>query len=109
MKVRNFKHKNQYVIEDGRKRAIFALTNFLVSVGWDYDMIEKKLKEWNERNPEPLREVYINGQIRYHKHSFGPYAIRYTAFFVSRRDRIFERILCHLLNGIRGVILFLMF
>ena len=54
-------------VEDGRKRAVFILTNFLVSVGWSYDMIDTRLKEWNENNSEPLREVYINGQTRYHK------------------------------------------
>jgi hypothetical protein len=54
-------------ITDGKKRSLFILTNFLTSVGWDYDKIEKLLKEWNKRNSEPLREVLIVGQLRYHK------------------------------------------
>jgi len=54
-------------LEDGRKRALFILVNFLTSIGWDYDMIEKRLKEWNSKNREPLREVYLVGQLRYHK------------------------------------------
>src|SRR3989344_1569666 len=54
-------------LEDGRKRALFVLVNYFTSVGWDYDLIEKKLKEWNEKNSEPLREVYLLGQIRYHR------------------------------------------
>ncbi|MDP3766090.1 MAG: hypothetical protein Q8R04_06275 [Nanoarchaeota archaeon] len=54
-------------LEDGKKRALFILVNFFSSIGWDYDMIEKKLKEWNAKNREPLREVYIIGQLRYHK------------------------------------------
>ena len=54
-------------IGDGRKRALFILVNFLTSVGWDYDMIEKRLKEWNEKNTEPLRENLLLGQVRYHK------------------------------------------
>ena len=54
-------------LEDGRKRALFVLVNYFTSIGWDYDSIEKKLKEWNEKNSEPLREVYLLGQIRYHK------------------------------------------
>ena len=54
-------------LEDGRKRALFILINFFTSIGWDYDMIEKRLREWNAKNKESLREVYILGQLRYHK------------------------------------------
>ncbi|MAE42862.1 hypothetical protein CMO93_03750 [Candidatus Woesearchaeota archaeon] len=54
-------------LKDGRKRFVFILINFLVSTGWDYDAIEKKLKEWNKKNPESLREVTVLGQLRYHK------------------------------------------
>ncbi|MBS3132281.1 hypothetical protein J4212_07665 [Candidatus Woesearchaeota archaeon] len=54
-------------LEDGRKRALFVLTNFLSSAGWDYESMEKILGEWNKRNKEPLKEVYIKGQLRYHK------------------------------------------
>ncbi len=46
-------------IEDGRKRTVFILINFLASCGWDYDMIEDKLREWNEKNHEPLREQCV--------------------------------------------------
>ncbi|MBU1004851.1 MAG: hypothetical protein KJ561_03425, partial [Nanoarchaeota archaeon] len=54
-------------ITDGRKRSLFILSNFLTSVGWGYDQIEKRLDEWNKQNTEPLREVLIQGQVRYHK------------------------------------------
>ena len=54
-------------MEDGRKRALFVLLNYLTSVGWDYDMIESKIKEWNSKNKEPLREVYYSSQLKYHK------------------------------------------
>jgi DNA primase large subunit/DNA primase small subunit len=54
-------------INDGKKRALFILVNFLTSVGWSYEKIEESLKNWNKKNPEPLREVYLVGQIRYHK------------------------------------------
>jgi len=54
-------------VRDGKKRSLFILTNFLTSVGWGYEEIEKKLDEWNKRNPEPLREVLLKGQVRYHK------------------------------------------
>lgn len=54
-------------LEDGKKRAIFILMNFLTSVGWNYEQIDKLLEEWNKRNPEPLREVVLKGQMRYHR------------------------------------------
>ena len=54
-------------MQDGKKRSIFILINFLRSVGWSYDQIEARLKEWNTKNPEPLREVTLIGQLRYHK------------------------------------------
>jgi len=43
------------------------LINFFTSIGWDYEMGEKRLKEWNAKNKEPIREVYLLGQLRYHK------------------------------------------
>ena len=54
-------------LSDGRKRALFVLINFLTSVGWNYDDTERYLKEWNKKNTEPLREVNLLGQLRYHK------------------------------------------
>ena len=54
-------------LEDGRKRALFILINYFTSIGWDYGLIEKRLREWNAKNKEPLREVYLLGQLRYHK------------------------------------------
>ncbi|MBI2208709.1 hypothetical protein HYU50_04390 [Candidatus Woesearchaeota archaeon] len=54
-------------LADGRKRALFILINSLTSLGWDYEKIEKYLKEWNKKNTEPLRENYLVGQLRYHK------------------------------------------
>src|SRR3989338_715585 len=59
-------------MKDGKKRFLFILLNFLVSVGWDYERIEKRVLEWNEKNSkdaEALRENYIVGQIRYHKYA----------------------------------------
>ncbi|HSU73070.1 MAG TPA: hypothetical protein VLJ21_04450, partial [Candidatus Binatia bacterium] len=54
-------------MKDGKKRALFAIVNFLTSVGWDYDKISEWLKEWNKRNPEPLSDTIIEGHVRYHK------------------------------------------
>ena len=52
-------------LEDGRKRACFILINFLAGCGWDYDMIEQRIRKWNPQNQEPLREQYFMGQLRY--------------------------------------------
>ena len=54
-------------ITDGKKRAVFIMTNFLVSCGWEYDQAEGWLKEWNQRNPEPLRDQYYLSHVRYAK------------------------------------------
>jgi len=54
-------------LKDGKKRALFVLVNFLSSCGWSYDQMEEYLTEWNKRNDEPLREVTLLGQLRYHK------------------------------------------
>ena len=54
-------------LDDGRKRALFILVNYFTSIGWDYEMLEKRLRGWNVKNREPLREVYLLGQLRYHK------------------------------------------
>lgn len=54
-------------MDDGKKRGLFILTNFLGSVGWEPDAIEARVEEWNKVNKEPLREVYIKSQLSYHK------------------------------------------
>ncbi len=50
-------------LSDGKKRALFCLMNFLGKIGYNKDEVEKYIFEWNTRNPEPLREVYIKGQF----------------------------------------------
>ncbi len=54
-------------INDGRKRAVFILINFLKSVGWSQQMIELRFKEWNKVLKNPLREQDYLGQLRYSK------------------------------------------
>jgi hypothetical protein len=54
-------------LEDGRKRSVFILLNFLTRAGWDYDDIHALLTEWNKKNANSLREVEILGPMRYHK------------------------------------------
>jgi hypothetical protein len=50
-------------LEDGKKRILFTLINFFRGVNWTFDAIEQKINTWNTLNPEPLREVYIKGQL----------------------------------------------
>jgi DNA primase catalytic subunit len=54
-------------MKDGKKRAVFIMTNFLSSCGWDYDDIDEWFRKWNEKNPEPLREQLFLGRVRYAK------------------------------------------
>ncbi len=54
-------------LEDGKKRSMFILINFLDNVGYDYDSIGEILESWNKKNREPLRDVLIKGQLRYRR------------------------------------------
>ena len=54
-------------LEDGRKRSLFILVNFLTSCGWSYEKISELLNSWNQRNKEPLRSTLLVSQVRYHK------------------------------------------
>lgn len=54
-------------MDDGKKRAMFVLTNFLSSVGWDADKIEERLTAWNKTHKEPIREQIITGHLAYHR------------------------------------------
>ena len=50
-------------IQDGKKRAC-SLSPFLAEVGWSSEMIEELVSEWNAKNPTPLRDAYVQGQLR---------------------------------------------
>ena len=54
-------------MEDGKKRFMFILTNFLSMTGYEYERIEEELVEWNKINPEGLRDTILLGQARYAK------------------------------------------
>jgi len=54
-------------LDDGRKRSLFILTNFLKSTGYPTKDIEAILLEWNKKNKEPLPESYIKSQLNWHK------------------------------------------
>ncbi len=52
---------------DGRKRALFALLNFLRMMNWSWDEIEEKVRKWNSTNSPPLKEGYIITQIKWNR------------------------------------------
>ena len=54
-------------IEDGRKRFLFILLNFLKCVGWPMQAIEQRVKDWNKSLDQPLKEGYVISQINWHK------------------------------------------
>lgn len=51
-------------IEDGKKRTLFILMQFLRSVGWNAQEIKDELTKWNEIHEEGLRDTYLFGQLR---------------------------------------------
>jgi len=54
-------------IEDGRKRFLFILINFLRSVGWNMKEIEERVWKWNNSLENPLKEGYVMSQLNWHK------------------------------------------
>jgi hypothetical protein len=50
-------------VKDGKKRSVFALINFLRSIGTEKDELEKIIYSWNEKNQPPLQKGYIKSQI----------------------------------------------
>ncbi len=53
--------------QDGRKRCLFILINFLKSTGYSYEEITNIINKWNEKNYELLRQGYIQSQLNWHK------------------------------------------
>ncbi len=51
-------------VEDGKKRSVFILMNFLGKLGWSKEDIKIYLLKWNkDKNRESLRDNYIFGQM----------------------------------------------
>ena len=53
-------------MQDGKKRALFAMVTFLLQVGWSKDAVQEFCTTWNETNAEPLKEAELLGLIRHH-------------------------------------------
>ena len=59
-------------LEDGKKRAVFIMANFLGKLGWEKNDTISYILKWNrEKNRDPLRENYIYSQMRYYKKGDG--------------------------------------
>jgi DNA primase catalytic subunit len=57
-------------LNDGRKRAVFCMMDFLGKIGWEKKEIQSFLLKWNqnqENNKESLRENTIISQLNYFK------------------------------------------
>jgi len=86
-------------VKDGKKRSLFMVVNYLTSLGWSYEKIKELLENWNEKNPEPLRDTLIVGQLRYHKANkkkvLPPNCdndMYYTGIMVCEPDNLCQRI-----------------
>ncbi|MAG52487.1 MAG: hypothetical protein CMH62_00820, partial [Nanoarchaeota archaeon] len=58
-------------LNDGKKRFLFILINFLRSLSWNFENIEKVVNEWNNKNKDPLKEGYVISQLNWHKQQKG--------------------------------------
>lgn len=54
-------------VKDGRKRGLLILINFFQSVHWPFAEVARFVREWNQKNPEPLKENYLATQLNYAK------------------------------------------
>jgi len=50
-------------VQDGKKRSVFALINFLRSIGTEKEDMENIIYTWNEKNEPKLQQGYIQAQI----------------------------------------------
>ncbi len=53
-------------ISDGRKRSVFTLSAFLKYMNWSPDRIEKRVEEWNSKNPSPISNAVVRSQLKWH-------------------------------------------
>jgi hypothetical protein len=53
-------------LSDGRKRSLFTLLSFLRAMNWKPEEIEKRIREWNLKNLQPLSERTLKTQLKWH-------------------------------------------
>lgn len=54
-------------LPEGRKRSVFVMINFLSTMGWKWEDIERVMLEWNQKNTPPLPESYLLSHLRWHR------------------------------------------
>lgn len=52
--------------QDGRKRALFIMINFLKSINQSEENIVQEIEKWNKLNYQPLKEGYIKSQLNWY-------------------------------------------
>jgi len=73
-------------LSDGRKRSLFTLSTFLRAMNWKPEDIEKRIREWNLKNFQPLSERAIKTQLKWHfrqSRELMPANCRSHLFYVS--------------------------
>jgi len=53
-------------VTDGRKRGLFVIITFLKAINFPQAYIEAKVREWNQKNEQPLKEGYVRSQLEWH-------------------------------------------
>jgi hypothetical protein len=53
-------------LSDGKKRSLFTLITYLRNMNWSQEDVEKRVREWNAKNPMPLPERFVNTQLKWH-------------------------------------------
>jgi DNA primase catalytic subunit len=53
-------------LSEGRKRGLFVVLTFLRTLNFSPEEINRRVREWNEKNEPPLKEGYIRSQIDWH-------------------------------------------
>ncbi|MCA9485477.1 MAG: hypothetical protein KC506_01380, partial [Nanoarchaeota archaeon] len=53
-------------LNEGRKRGLFVLITFFRSMNFSPEDLNKKVREWNEKNDPPLKEGYVRSQVDWH-------------------------------------------
>ena len=53
-------------LSEGRKRGLFILLTFFKCLNLKPEDVNKRVREWNEKNDPPLKENYLKAQIDWH-------------------------------------------
>ncbi len=84
-------------LDDGKKRSVFCLMNFLGKIGWEKKEIQNFILKWNrEKNKESLRENLILSQLNYFKGDKLPPNCNNEAYYkdigICQPDKLCEKI-----------------